>query len=52
MDTFSGYDTVTYREPAGVFAGIAPLNFPGMIPPQAMERKRVYSCKKPLGTTG
>ncbi len=32
MDTSSGYDTVTYREPIGVFAGIAPWNFPAMIP--------------------
>lgn len=32
MDTSSGYDTVLYREPVGVFAGIAPFNFPGMIP--------------------
>lgn len=32
MDTSTGYDTVLYREPVGVFAGIAPFNFPGMIP--------------------
>ena len=32
MDTSSGYDTVLYREPLGVFAGIAPFNFPAMIP--------------------
>lgn len=32
MDTSTGYDTVLYREPIGVFAGIAPFNFPGMIP--------------------
>ena len=32
MDTSKGYDTVSYREPLGVFAGIAPFNFPGMIP--------------------
>lgn len=32
MDTSSGYDTVLYREPVGVFAGIAPFNFPAMIP--------------------
>lgn len=32
MDTSKGYDTVLYREPLGVFAGIAPFNFPGMIP--------------------
>jgi malonate-semialdehyde dehydrogenase (acetylating)/methylmalonate-semialdehyde dehydrogenase len=28
----SGYDTVRYNEPLGVFAGIAPWNFPAMIP--------------------
>lgn len=32
MDTSKGYDTVLYREPLGVFAGIAPFNFPAMIP--------------------
>jgi malonate-semialdehyde dehydrogenase (acetylating)/methylmalonate-semialdehyde dehydrogenase len=32
MDTSRGYDTVMYREPLGVFAGIAPFNFPAMIP--------------------
>ncbi|MEI8201066.1 MAG: CoA-acylating methylmalonate-semialdehyde dehydrogenase [Eubacteriales bacterium] len=32
METSKGYDTVLYREPVGVFAGIAPFNFPGMIP--------------------
>ena len=32
MNTSTGYDTVLYREPVGVFAGIAPFNFPGMIP--------------------
>lgn len=31
-DTSSGYDTTLYREPLGVFAGIIPFNFPGMIP--------------------
>ena len=31
-DTSSGYDTTLYYEPAGVFAGIVPFNFPGMIP--------------------
>ena len=28
MDTSSGYDTILYREPVGVFAGIAPLTSP------------------------
>ena len=32
MDTSSGYDTVLYREPLGVFTGIVPFNFPAMIP--------------------
>ena len=32
MSTSTGYDTVLYREPLGVFAGIAPFNFPAMIP--------------------
>ena len=32
MDASSGYDTVKYREPLGVFAGIVPVNFPAMIP--------------------
>lgn len=31
-DTSNGYDTTLYREPVGVFAGIVPFNFPGMIP--------------------
>ena len=32
MNTSTGYDTVSYREPLGVFVGIAPFNFPAMIP--------------------
>ena len=32
MNVSTGYDTVSYREPLGVFAGIAPYNFPAMIP--------------------
>jgi malonate-semialdehyde dehydrogenase (acetylating)/methylmalonate-semialdehyde dehydrogenase len=32
MDATKGYDTVLYREPLGVFAGISPFNFPAMIP--------------------
>lgn len=32
MDTSKGYDTVMYREPLGVFAGLPPFNFPAMIP--------------------
>ena len=32
MNVTNGYDTTLYREPLGVFAGIAPFNFPAMIP--------------------
>jgi malonate-semialdehyde dehydrogenase (acetylating)/methylmalonate-semialdehyde dehydrogenase len=32
MNVSDGYDTVSYREPLGVFVGIAPFNFPAMIP--------------------
>ena len=32
MDASKGFDTVKYREPMGVFAGIVPVNFPAMIP--------------------
>ena len=32
MDTSDRYDTVLYREPLGVFVGLAPWNFPAMIP--------------------
>lgn len=32
MNTSTGYDTVMYYEPLGVFAGIVPFNFPAMIP--------------------
>lgn len=32
MNVSRGHDTVMYREPLGVFAGIVPYNFPGMIP--------------------
>ncbi len=32
FDASSGYDTVLYHEPLGVFAGIVPFNFPAMIP--------------------
>jgi malonate-semialdehyde dehydrogenase (acetylating) / methylmalonate-semialdehyde dehydrogenase len=32
MNVSSGHDTVLYREPIGVFAGIVPYNFPAMIP--------------------
>lgn len=32
MNVAEGYDTVTFREPMGVFVGIVPWNFPAMIP--------------------
>lgn len=32
MDASVGYDTVSFREPLGVFAGMCPFNFPAMIP--------------------
>ena len=32
MNVSEGYDTVSFREPLGVFAGIVPFNFPAMIP--------------------
>ena len=32
MNISGGFDTVMYREPLGVFAGIVPMNFPAMIP--------------------
>lgn len=32
MNCTTGYDTVQYMEPLGVFAGIVPWNFPAMIP--------------------
>lgn len=32
MNASKGYDTVLYHHPVGVFAGIAPWNFPAMIP--------------------
>ena len=32
MNVARGHDTVSYRESLGVFAGIAPFNFPAMIP--------------------
>ena len=32
MNVAASYDTVSFREPLGVFVGIAPYNFPAMIP--------------------
>ena len=55
MDTSSGYDTTLYREPMGVFAGIAPWNFPAMIPvgwmtPFAVACGNTYVLKAASGT--
>jgi malonate-semialdehyde dehydrogenase (acetylating)/methylmalonate-semialdehyde dehydrogenase len=32
MNVSTGYDTISFREPLGVFVGIVPFNFPAMIP--------------------
>jgi len=32
MDVSKGVDTYTYKVPLGVCAGVAPFNFPAMIP--------------------
>ncbi len=32
MNVTTGFDSTLYREPLGMFAGIAPFNFPAMIP--------------------
>ncbi len=32
MNMTQGFDSILYREPVGVFAGIVPFNFPAMIP--------------------
>jgi malonate-semialdehyde dehydrogenase (acetylating) / methylmalonate-semialdehyde dehydrogenase len=50
MNVSNGYDTVSYREPIGVFAGIAPWNFPTMIPmgwmiPLALATGNTYVMK-------
>ena len=55
MDTSAGYDTTLYREPMGVFAGIAPWNFPAMIPmgwmaPLAIVCGNTYVLKPASGT--
>ncbi len=46
----TGFDTVTHREPLGVFVGIAPWNFPAMIPmgwmaPLALATGNTYVLK-------
>ncbi len=55
MDTSSGYDTTLYRESMGVFVGIAPWNFPAMIPmgwmaPLAIVCGNTYVLKPAGGT--
>ncbi len=55
MNVSSGFDTVRYREPLGVFAGIAPWNFPAMIPmgwmaPLAIACGNTYVLKAASGT--
>ncbi|MGE5620851.1 MAG: CoA-acylating methylmalonate-semialdehyde dehydrogenase [Sphingomonadaceae bacterium] len=50
MNVSTGHDTVMYREPLGVFAGIAPFNFPAMIPfgwmiPMAIVTGNTYVLK-------
>ena len=50
MNVSNGYDTVSYREPLGVFVGIAPWNFPAMIPlgwmtPLALTTGNTYVLK-------
>lgn len=55
MDASTGYDTTLYREPIGVFAGIAPWNFPAMIPVGWMAPLAIVSGNtfvlKPASTT-
>ncbi|MFH1024653.1 MAG: CoA-acylating methylmalonate-semialdehyde dehydrogenase [Planctomycetota bacterium] len=48
----TGYDTVANRQPLGVFVGIAPFNFPAMIPmgwmvPMAIVTGNTYVLKAP-----
>jgi malonate-semialdehyde dehydrogenase (acetylating) / methylmalonate-semialdehyde dehydrogenase len=55
MDTSVGFDTTLYRESIGVFAGIAPWNFPAMIPmgwmaPLAIACGNTYVLKAASGT--
>jgi malonate-semialdehyde dehydrogenase (acetylating)/methylmalonate-semialdehyde dehydrogenase len=55
MDTSTGYDTTLYRESLGVFAGIAPWNFPAMIPmgwmsPLAIASGNTYVLKASSST--
>lgn len=50
MNVSAGFDTVSYREPLGVCVGIAPWNFPAMIPmgwmtPLALTTGNTYVLK-------
>jgi malonate-semialdehyde dehydrogenase (acetylating)/methylmalonate-semialdehyde dehydrogenase len=52
MNVSNRFDTVTYREPLGVFVGIAPWNFPAMIPmgwmtPLAITTGNTFVLKAP-----
>lgn len=52
MNVSKGFDTVSYREPLGVFVGIAPFNFPAMIPmgwmtPLGITTGNTYVLKAP-----
>ena len=44
MNCTSGYDTTQYVEPLGVFGGIAPWNFPAMIPMGWMAPLCIATC--------
>jgi malonate-semialdehyde dehydrogenase (acetylating)/methylmalonate-semialdehyde dehydrogenase len=55
MNASNGYDTTSFREPLGVFAGIAPWNFPAMIPmgwmsPMAVACGNTYVLKAASST--
>ena len=45
MDASKGYDTVSYRQPLGVFAGIIPFNFPGY-DPYGMDDPYLYCLRQ------
>ena len=52
MNVSPGYDTVSYREPLGVFAGIAPVQLPGHDPLRLDDAVRASppatpSCSRP-----
>ncbi len=51
MNVSAGYDTVQFREPLGVFAGIAPWNFPAMIP-AGLDGAHLHRRRKLHGAEG